>query len=84
MKAKLLDKNKVIKALEKSHQNMWFPLYSNTTPGIIDESIRIMIHDQTKEMVEASLTSFIVNFAMELQNCEPDKYPCALCHEEKE
>ena len=84
MNPKLLDKDRVIEALETAHRNMWLPsMHNHENPDPVSEEIRILIHTESKRMVEEAFTSFVATFALQLESCEPDKYPCALCHEER-
>lgn len=86
MTTELLDKNKVIEAIRKSKNNMYFgctpsPSISCNVLESLNDSMRQMILEESKKIILEAFESFVTNLTIELEDCEPDKYPCALCCE---
>ena len=83
MKSRLLDKDKVIKALRTVQDMQYIPDVYTGSDNPVSQSIRNMVHEETKIMVTEAFANFTMNLIIELDKCEPDKFPCALCHEEE-
>ena len=87
MNEKLLEKDKVIEAVWKARHNMNFGYQQSqyVADGNVMEAlnvnIRIMAQDEAKKIINVAFDSFVSALTMELENCETDKYPCALCFE---
>lgn len=88
MTAELLDKNKVIIAFQNAENQVYYninyssPSYTNNP--IIDglhDGLKQLIIDESSKIIKDVMSSFIANLTNELEKCSPDKYPCALCHE---
>ncbi len=85
----LLDKDKVIGAIRKARNNMYMG-YTDTSVTVssdifdtVNDALRVMIATEAKKLIVIAFDSFTASLTTELQTCEPDKYPCALCHEEE-
>ena len=82
MRSRLLDKDKVIKALYAVQSQIYIADLYTGTDDPVSQSIRHMIHNEAAKMVQEASANFAMNLAVEHEQCEPDKFPCALCHEE--
>ncbi len=82
MKSKLLDKDKVIKALHTVQGQMYISEVYMGNDDPVSQSIKHMIHKETRLMILETFATFTMNLTIELDKCEPEKFPCALCHEE--
>jgi len=82
-KAKLLDAEKVINALEMAKSEVYFPGYFDSNKDAVTESLRRLIHEEAKAMIENAIFSFVISLTRRLEECEVDNYPCALCYEEE-
>lgn len=85
----LLDKDKVIVAIRKARNNMYLG-HADTSVTVtndifdsVNDAIKVMIAIEAKRLIIIAFDSFTANLINELETCEPDKYPCALCHEEE-
>lgn len=89
MTSELLDKTKVQDALIEAKNNITFrtQFYGNLSSNPLEafnDSIRCAIHEEAKLLIKEAFDSFVDQLHFKLNNCEPDIYPCALCHEEKD
>ncbi len=93
MTSKLLDKTKVQEALREAKNNIRFrsQVLANLSLnpieafelGIDSDSIRYAIHEESKMLIKEAFELFVDELIWRLDSCEPDRYPCALCHEER-
>lgn len=88
MSATLIDKAKFQDALWEARQNIHFRTQfvghvSSNPMEALNDSIRCLVHEEAKILIKEALELFIDDLTCRLDSCEPNKYPCALCHEEE-
>ncbi len=85
----LLDKVKVIAAITKAKNNIYLGMspqpmhYGDDVIQSLNDGLKMMVHVEATKLIQLGFESFATNLIIELEDCEPDKYPCALCHEEE-
>ena len=83
MKSKLLDRDKVIDAIELAEQRIFFTHNMSYNADVLTDLIKKEVASETRTLIQEAFHSFAYELRTELLKCEPEKYPCALCHEEE-